>query len=136
MKKRSVVEELFKSVNSSLSHSQKTMMAISKAEVEQRREEYDIRKSIQQETFDHKKVKEMIKNAELKINMIESKIKTGIFTQEEVLANRIKMRRLKSESSVNGDNEEQPRTFKKRVTTENMEEDFSETKGKGKIKVE
>ncbi len=81
MKKRSVVEELFKSVNSSLANNEKTMMAVSKAEIQQRREEYDIRMTIQNEKFDHKKVKEIIKATEMKINMIESKIKTGILTQ-------------------------------------------------------
>ena len=81
MKKRSVVEELFKSVNSSLANNEKTKMAVSKAEIQQRREEYDIRMTIQNEKFDHKKVKEIIKATEMKINMIESKIKTGILTQ-------------------------------------------------------
>ncbi len=81
MKKRSVVEELFKSVNSSLANNEKTMMAVSKAEIQQRREQYDIRMTIQNEKFDHKKVKEIIKATEMKINMIESKIKTGILTQ-------------------------------------------------------
>jgi hypothetical protein len=37
--------------------------------------------TIQNEKFDHKKVKEIIKATEMKINMIESKIKTGILTQ-------------------------------------------------------
>lgn len=134
MKKRSVVEELFKSVNSSLAHSHKTLMVISKAEVDQRREEYDLRKSLQQETFDHKRVKEMIKNAELKINMIESKIKTGIFNQEEILNSRIRMRKQKSESSINGDPEDHPRTFKKKTPApENLEEQVGVGKeGKGR----
>lgn len=57
MKRRSVVEELFKSVNSSLSTSEKTMKVISKAEVDQRKEEYDLRMTLQNEKFDHKKVK-------------------------------------------------------------------------------
>jgi hypothetical protein len=96
LKRRSVVEELFKSVNSSLSQSEQTMKVISKAEVEQRREEYDLRMTLQNDKFDHKKVKEMIKTAEMKINMIESQIKTGIFSQEEKLAKRIKIRKMKS----------------------------------------
>jgi hypothetical protein len=57
MKKRSVVEELFKSVNSSLSTSEKTMMVISRAEGSQRREEYDLRMTLQNDKFDHSKVK-------------------------------------------------------------------------------
>jgi hypothetical protein len=52
--------------------------------------------TIQNEKFDHIKVKEMINNAEMRINMIESRMKTGIISQEEILANRIKMRKLKS----------------------------------------
>lgn len=38
----------------------------------------------------------MIKTAEHKINMIESQIKIGIFSQEEALAARIKIRKMKS----------------------------------------
>lgn len=52
--------------------------------------------TLQNEKFDHFKVKEMIKNAEMKINMIESSMKTGIVSQEAILANRIKLRKLKS----------------------------------------
>lgn len=71
----------------------------------------------------------MIKTAEMKINMIESKIKTGIFSQEEALAARIKIRKMKSESSQNGDDAEgvKERTFKKRVQTENSEDDLDNT---------
>lgn len=46
------------------------MKVISKAEVDQRKEEYDLRMTLQNEKFDHKRVKEMIKTAEMKINMI------------------------------------------------------------------
>jgi len=70
MKKRSVVEELFKSVNSSLSNCESTMQAVSKAEVIQRKEEYHLRKYLHNDKYDHGKVKEMIKNAEMKINII------------------------------------------------------------------
>ncbi len=52
---------------------------------------------------------------EMKINMIESKIKTGILSQEETLANRIMMRKMKSEASVN--NDEKLRVNDKRVHT-------------------
>lgn len=42
----------------------------------------------------------MIRNAEMRLNMIESKIKTGIVEQEDNLDRRIKLRRLKSQSST------------------------------------
>ena len=59
--------------------------------------------TFQNEKFDHKKVKEIIKATEMKINMIEGKIKTGILIQEQALANRIKLRKMRSQASINND---------------------------------
>lgn len=61
----------------------------------------------------------MIKMTEMKINMIESQIKTGIMSQEEVLEKRIQMRKMRSEASINNDEK-----GKKRIATDNIEDIF------------
>lgn len=55
---------------------------------------------VESPTQNRQKVKDMIRNAEMRLNMIESKIKTGIVEQEDNLDRRIKLRRLKSQSST------------------------------------
>lgn len=58
---------------------------------------------------------------EMKINMIESRIKTGILSQEEVLEKRIQMRKMRSEASINDDERVK---IDKRNATENIEDAF------------
>lgn len=58
--------------------------------------------SLQTPTIGSHKVKELIKNAEMRINMIESKIQTGLLEQTDRLENRIKLRKMKSVSSIKG----------------------------------
>lgn len=77
--------------------------------------------TFQNEKFDHRRVKEMIRATEMKINMIESRIKTGILSQEEVLERRIKMRKMRSEASLNNDAKGLPG---KGGAAENMEDIF------------
>jgi len=55
---------------------------------------------VESPTKNRQKVKDLIKNAEMRLNMIESKIKTGIVEQEDNLNQRIKLRRMKSQSST------------------------------------
>lgn len=58
--------------------------------------------SLQTPTIGSHKVKELIKNAEMRINMIESKIQTGLLEQTDRLESRIKLRKMKSVSSIKG----------------------------------
>lgn len=76
------------------------MTVIKQVEMKERRQKHDIMVNVEQPLVNRQKVKDIIKNAELRLNMIESRIQTGIIEQENTLSHRIKMRRLKSESSA------------------------------------
>lgn len=72
------------------------MKAIKQAEINERREEYDLRMSLESPTLDRMRVKELIKTAEQRLNIIECRIKTNLLEQDYSLKDRIRLRKLKS----------------------------------------
>jgi hypothetical protein len=96
------------------------MKAIEKAEIKDRRDDYEMRLSFENPMGGRQRVQEILKNSELKLNMIESQIQTGIYIQNAQLDERIKARRLKSESSTKDANEPMDTNFGSKI--ENSEE--------------
>jgi hypothetical protein len=65
------------------------MQAIAKVEIQERRDELELKVHIHNGNLDLRKVREIVQNAEIKLNMSQCRIKTGMLQQEHDLEARI-----------------------------------------------
>lgn len=96
MLKKHIVKKLHEA--SGQGNSKQTITAVNKAQLKDKKDEYEINFYFNQGQVDIKKVKEMLTLAENKKTQIEGKINTDIKKQQDKLEQRLKERKMRSEA--------------------------------------